>query len=286
MSIPHCLRPLLHKIPSLLAGMMLAGVMAGTAGVAMATETGLQAVIDGEHRSAEERARDVYRHPRETLEFFDVQPDMTVLEVWPGANGWYTGILAPYLRAQGTLYAAHFRPDSQVDYFRNARQAFDKKMADRPDLFDRVTVIAFEPPHLVELAPAGSVDRVLTFRNVHNWFMSGGEEAVLTAFRAFYKTLKPGGVLGVVDHRLPADSPADRQARSGYLHEEMVVRLAREAGFELEANSSVNANPKDTADHPSGVWSLLPALRVEESLREKYRNIGESDRMTLKFVKL
>lgn len=276
----------LRKAGRVLRYLTLAGLFAGSASItAVAVADPLADVIGGEHRSAENRARDAHRHPLETLQFFDVQPNMTVVEIWPGAGGWYTEILAPYLRNDGQLYAAHFNPDSSVEYFKKGRAAFDAKIAAAPELYDRITVTRFDPTDKEDIAPAESVDRVLTFRNVHNWYMNGGEENVLQVFQTFHRSLKSGGVLGVVDHRLPADIAEDKQSSSGYLHESFVIRLAEKAGFRLEARAEINANPRDTADYPKGVWTLPPSYRLGETDREKYQAIGESDRMTLKFVK-
>lgn len=246
----------------------------------------LEQAIQGEHRSEQNKARDVYRHPKETLEFFGIRPDMTVVEVWPGAGGWYTEILAPYLREKGTFYAAQFDPDTGSNYYVKARQDFENKLAASPDLYDQVKVTSFQPPQLTELAPAGTVDMVLTFRNVHNWYMrGGGEEKLMAAFQGFHRALKPGGVLGVVEHRLPAARSADDQEQSGYMLQDYVIEIAKKAGFKLVDQSEVNANPKDIANHPKGVWTLPPRLALGEQDREKYLAIGESDRMTLKFIK-
>lgn len=242
---------------------------------------GLQTALDGEQRSAENKARDQYRHPKETLEFFDVRNDMTVVEIWPG-GGWYTEILAPYLHDKGQLYAAHFSPDSTVPYFKKSVKAFNDKVAAEPDVYGAMRITELQPPAKVEIAPAGSADRVLTFRNVHNWMRSGQSGAV---FKAMYKALKPGGILGVVEHRSPTYIVQDPQAVSGYVREDYLIEMAENAGFRLLEKSEINANPKDTGKHPKGVWTLPPSLRLGDADREKYQAIGESDRMTLKFVK-
>lgn len=254
---------------------------------AVQAQTGpLQTAIGGDHRTPEFTERDRYRHPRETLEFFGVEPDMTVVEISPGAGGWYTEILAPYLREKGKLYAAQYNAGSTSEYYRESRRKFLAKLAEQPEVYDRVEVTTFNPPEYVDIAPPGSADRVLTFRNVHNWYMrGGGDERVLAAFKAFYRALKPGGVLGVVGHRLPVDRPLSDQAQSGYMRQDYVIGMAEKAGFTLAGKSEINANPKDTADHPEGVWTLPPSLRLGDEKREHYLAIGESDRMTLKFVK-
>lgn len=235
------------------------------------------------HRSDKNKQRDEYRNPKETLEFFGIKPGMTVVEIAPG-GGWYTEIISPLLGPQGTLYAAHFDPNSSVEYYRNSRAKFERKMEVESDVYGNVTITTFQPPQVFDIAPEGSADAVVTFRNVHNW-LRGGREATVNSFKAMYKALKPGGVLGVVEHRLPKSQEQDEKASSGYMHQDFVINLAQEAGFKLVASSEINANPKDTADHPKGVWTLPPSLRLGEQDREKYLEIGESDRMTLKFIK-
>jgi len=241
----------------------------------------LATVIEGEWRSPANRARDAHRHPRETLEFFGIQPGMTVVEIWPG-GGWYTEILAPYLRAQGRYIAAHWDPEAPQEGTRKAVQAFKDKLAARPDLYGKAEVVVLAPPGNTAMVEPESVDMVLTFRNIHNWLMAGQAEAV---FAAMYRVLKPGGVLGVVEHRAAAGQPADARGRSGYVSEEQAVALAEQAGFRLEAASEVNANPLDTKDHPAGVWTLPPTFAKGEEDRERYQAIGESDRFTLRFRK-
>lgn len=243
--------------------------------------TALKPVLAAPHRSEANRARDAYRHPLATLAWFGVEPGMTVVEIWPG-GGWYSEILAPYLRDQGKLYAAGFAADSEVPFYRlNAQKLKDKFAAD-PSIYDRVTVTELMPPHKTAIAPPGSADRVLTFRNVHNWMKGGYADAVFTAM---YQALKPGGILGVVEHRADPDQPQDPKALSGYVTEDYVIELAEAAGFELIGRSEINANPLDTRSHPEGVWTLPPSLRLGETDRDKYQAIGESDRMTLKFRK-
>lgn len=244
----------------------------------------LDSVLTLEHRTKAFIERDQYRHPAQTLRFFDVKPDMAVVEISPGA-GWYSEILAPLLKDQGKYYAAHFPANSQSPFQQKSLAAFKKKLQNNPAVYSKVQLTEFFPPQFINIAPEASADRVLTFRNVHNWYMAGGDAAVLAAFSAMYKALKPGGILGVVEHRLPASRPVSEQEKSGYMHEEYVVRLAKKAGFEFKEQSIINANPKDTAYHPAGVWTLPPSLRLGEQDREKYIAIGESDRMTLKFVK-
>lgn len=246
----------------------------------------LEAAIAGPHRTAEEKARDVWRHPKETLTFFGVTPDMTVVEIWPG-GGWYTNILAPYLKqGGGTLYAAGLDPKSSARAAENV-SAFEQKFAQHKGVYGEVRLTALDDP---SIAPAGTADAVLTFRNVHNWLAAGTAEET---FQKFYEALRPGGVLGVEEHRAdPASSP-DSERSTGYVREATVIGLAEAAGFELVAKSEINANPNDTKDHPFGVWTLPPVRRSSAVSgapqpgfdRAKYDAIGESDRMTLKFRK-
>lgn len=230
----------------------------------------LKAAIAAEYRSVGNVARDAARHPYETLSFFGIKPTDTVVELAPGA-GWYTEILAPYLREQGQFYAVA-GPSAR----------FKAKMDALP-VYAKVRITTLDPAKgEFAIAPEGSADAVLTFRNVHNWMANGSAQAV---FNAAFKALKPGGVLGVEEHRLPAARPQDPKAASGYVHEAEVIRFAEAAGFKLAGRSEVNANPRDTADHPQGVWTLPPTYALKDKDREKYQAIGESDRMTLKFVK-
>jgi predicted methyltransferase len=247
-----------------------------------ADATALQQAISGEHRSTVHKARDQYRHPLQTLEFFGVKADMQVVEIWPGGAGWYTEILAPYLKNVGKLYAAHFPADSTVPYFQKNRQKFQDKINARLDIYGKVIITELHPPDRVTLAPDNSVDRVLTFRNVHNWIKSG---QVASVFNAMYRVLKPGGILGVVEHRNNPGGTQDESAQSGYVTEAKVIEVAEQAGFILLDKSEINANPKDSRDHPKGVWTLPPTLRLKDKERAKYLAIGESDRMTLKFIK-
>ncbi len=267
------------------AGIFWLGLMAHAlaSDPSASTEVLLDRIIAAPHRAPADRQRDRYRHPKETLSFFRVRENMTVVEVWPG-RGWYTEILAPFLRDSGKLYAAGFvRGSSDVaDYPTATQEAFEQKLRQQPEIYDRVMITAFSPPRLSEIAPKGSVDRVLTFRNVHNWLSQGLAES---SFRAFYEVLKPDGILGVVEHRAFDGTPLCRQIETGYVTERQVIELARNAGFALIGKSEVNANPKDTKDHPGGVWALPPTLRWGSVDEGKYRAIGESDRMTLAFAK-
>lgn len=242
----------------------------------------LQQAVDAPSRRPQNRARDEARNPQETLEFFAIEPTMTVVEIWPG-SGWYTEILAPLLAAEGTYYAAHFPQDTDSDYFRTARANF-QDFLDSSNVYSNAQVVEFQPGLAHDIAPEGSADMVLTFRNLHNWYMQDGEDGLAHAMEAFYTALRPGGVLGVVDHRLPEDRDDVEAEQSGYLKQSWVVSAVEEAGFKLEAESDINANQQDTADHEGGVWSLPPTLRDGDP-EGTFVEIGESDRFTLKFRK-
>jgi predicted methyltransferase len=237
----------------------------------------------GDHRAEANRARDVYRHPKETLLFFGLKPDMTVVEIWPSA-GWYTDILAPVLRDGGKLYAARFAVswDQAPGWSKDRDKAFLARMAGRPDVFDQVIPSEILAPNFVDAAPKGSADMVLTFRNVHNWAKAGTTDAM---FAIFMDLLKSGGVLGVEEHRAKPGTPFDEQVRTGYMTEQYVIEAAELAGFRFVGKSEINANAKDTKDYPDGVWTLPPTLKLGDKDRDRYLAIGESDRMTLKFVK-
>jgi predicted methyltransferase len=260
----------------------LAAVLAAASLGAAHADDALKAAIGGKHRLAANVARDAARHPYETLTFFGIKPTMTVVELSPG-GGWYTEILAPYLRENGKLIGAGESPASASAGARRYADNFTKKLASEPAVFDKVQRGVFEPPVAYSFAPAGSVDMVLTFRNLHNW-TGDGDDKLKDTFKAVHASLKPGGVFGVVDHRMPASKPADDG--SGYVHEAWVIKMIESAGFKLVAKSEINANPRDTAGHEGGVWALPPVLRNKDYDRAKYLAIGESDRMTLKFVKM
>jgi predicted methyltransferase len=251
--------------------------------VAAQRDDALLTALAGPQRSAANVARDRWRHPYETLQFFGLQPRMTVIELSP-SGGWYTEILAPYLREQGRLILAADDPESIHAYYRRSAERLKVKLESRPAVYGKVELLAFEPPAKVAMAAPSSADLVLTFRNVHNW-AAEGDAVVAAVFKSAFESLKPGGVFGVVDHRLPADRPQDAKASSGYLHQAWVVRLAEAAGFRLAASSEINANAKDSADHVGGVWALPPSYRNKDADRARYEAIGESDRFTLKFVK-
>jgi predicted methyltransferase len=262
------------------------GDAAAEAAKAPSSEEALDAAIAGSWRDPKNTVRDVYRHPRETLLFFGVDANESVVEITPGSGGWYAEILAPYLRENGRYAAAMVDPMAAAegrsrDYQKKSLDDLNARLAKYPAQFDRVAIAAFDPKQ-PRFAEPGSVDTVLTFRNVHNWVGGGTAELY---FKAFYDALKPGGTLGVVDHRAKPGTDPEKMKKSGYLTEELVIKLATDAGFKLDAKSEVNANPKDTADHKNGVWTLPPTNRHDPEDAAMYRDIGESDRMTLRFVK-
>lgn len=242
----------------------------------------LRAAIDGPQRSAANRARDAARHPFETLAFFGLAPSHQVVELSPG-GGWYTEILAPYLRDGGRLYAAHESAADANDYRRRSRQGFDAKLAREPAVYDQVRVgLLPRSARFTDIAPPGGADAVLTFRNVHNWIEAGHLDATL---QAAFAVLKSGGVLGVEEHRAPPGASRDWIIKNGYVTEALMVERAEAAGFRLAARSEANANPRDTKDHPNGVWSLPPTLRGGDADRARFVAIGESDRFTHRYVK-
>ena len=244
------------------------------------TRADLSAVVAGSHRSPANRARDVYRHPVETLSFFGIRPDMTVVELWP-FGGWYAEILAPYVRDQGVYYAAAMDPASTDAQDRGYNDSLNKLFAAHPAQFSkaRLSVLA---PGKMEIAPAGTADMVLSFRNIHNWAWAGIERDV---FAAAFRALKPGGVLGIVEHRHNDPDYEPKTPGQAYVGEDYAVRVIESAGFKLVGRSDINHNPKDTKDYPKGVWTLPPSYAMGDVDRAKYAAIGESDRFTLKFVK-
>ena len=234
----------------------------------------LKGAIASEDRTPKNVVRDVYRHPYETLDFFGIKQDMTVIELSPG-GGWYTEILANYIHYPGTLIAAHFNPDAG-GYYKRGRANFEKKMNSNP-MYGRVEIVNIDST----LAEPNSVDAVLTFRNLHNWL----GPLLDTIFSNSYKALKPGGIFGVVEHRADEGTTLETMKKSGYVTEKHAIEMAKKHGFELVSKSEVNSNPKDIKNYPKGVWTLPPNLRMKDVDRQKYLEIGESDRMTLLFRK-
>ena len=235
----------------------------------------LEAAISSEQRSPKNVTRDSSRHPYETLTFFEIKPDMKVVELSPG-GGWYTEILANYIHKPGQLIAAHFDKDSQRAYFQRSRASFEKRINEDP-LFKDIEIVDLSS----SLAKPGSVDAVLTFRNLHNWVGPQMD----SIFANSSKALKPGGIFGVVEHRAKPGTSMEMMKKSGYVTEEHAIAVAKKHGFTLVARSEVNSNPKDSTSHPGGVWTLPPSLRLKDKDRQKYIEIGESDRMTLLFMK-
>lgn len=249
----------------------------------------IEAAVAGTWRSPADRARDIWRHPVETLGFWELKPGQTVVEFWPGA-GWYTEILAPFLAStKGKLYAATLQSDPSDPAAAEIVEAYRRKLNEKPRLYGKVEITSFGPT-TGPVAPAGSADLVLFLRNVHNWMAGGIAEK---AFKDALAALKPGGILGVEEHRGEPGRVQDVLAADGYVQEAYVIQMAKEAGFIMAGSSEINANPKDTKDHPFGVWTLPPtrlsAPRGEPAEpgfdHARYDAIGESDRMTLKFVK-
>ena len=260
---------------------------ATTSPEATPTPMSLETVLAGEWRSDDAKARDAFRHPKETLEFFGIEGDDTVIEIWPG-GGWYTSVLAPFLKAEGKYVAAGFDPETS-EYAKRGAEKFATNFVAKPEVYGDIEVTQLSKTS-GPLVAEGTADAVLTFRNVHNWMSGGYADKV---FADMYAALKPGGVLGVVEHRLPSSEMQDPKSGSGYVHEDYVKQVAEAAGFKFVESSEINANPNDTADHPFGVWTLPPNSRdknrdgtVPEGFDPaKYLAIGESDRMTLKFIK-
>lgn len=277
--------------------MVLRGIYGAVLAIAVVFSSGAQALdresrkaveaaIAGEHRSAEEKARDAFRKPKEVLDFLGFRSDMTVVEVWPG-GGWYTKVLAPALRENGKLYAAQFSLNPPNGYQRRAFGRFLTMLGQHPDLYRDVVVTTLQAPRELQIAPPESADMVLTFRNVHNWVMEsqGGGKYAGLFFEAMFDALKPGGVLGIVDHRWPDPATEDPLSKNGYISVERTLEMAKEAGFVLEKKSSLLANPADDHNHPRGVWTLSPTLALGDKDRARYVAIGESDRFLLKLVK-
>ena len=246
----------------------------------------LDQAVKGEHRSEQNKARDIYRKPVEALTFLGLEPDMTVIEIWPG-GGWYTEVLAPVLKEQGKLIAAQYDMNGPYSYQRRTLASFFTKTAKHPKIYRNVEVVEFSLPYKLNLTKPGTADMVLTFRNVHNLVadLYGGGAYADLAFNVWYDALKPGGVLGIVDHMWDDPANEDPKAQNGYISKQRTIAMAEKAGFKLVAESDILRNPKDTKDYQNGVWSLPPSLVVDEKDKAKQLAIGESDRFLLKFVK-
>ncbi|KQZ59355.1 methyltransferase [Lysobacter sp. Root559] len=249
---------------------------------AAAKTASFDSVLAGDWRSEKNRARDVYRHPAQTLGFFGVKPNQTVIEITPG-GGWYSEVLAPYLKDDGRYVAAVWDDaiQGQPQYRYGLNTSLRARFADNAAAYGKPDVRVFDPK-APNFGPAGGADVVLTFRNAHNWVEEGTAAAY---FKAFFDALKPGGVLGVVDHRAKPGTDLETMKKSGYLTEALVIELAQAAGFVLDEKSEINANPKDDTNHPNGVWTLPPSNKHDAQDDAKYQAIGESDRMTLRFKK-
>ncbi len=245
------------------------------------TSAELDSVIQGTHREAKNVARDIYRHPKETLLVFGIQSNMKVLEILPG-RGWYTEILAPLMKDSGELTVASFGDTHPTKYLRNIHVNFMKKLNADTDTYGKVEVVVFNNGGYLKDIPDNSMDMVVTFRNTHNWVRYGGIEEIFTAFN---RVLKPGGILGVVQHRADKGTDAKTTAEKGYVPKSYLINIVEDAGFELVKKSDINSNLADSKDYPEGVWSLPPTYREKDKDRAKYTAIGESDRMTLKFIK-
>ena len=246
------------------------------------TDQLIDEVLKAEHRTPSYVERDKFRHPKETLLFFGLNPEQSIIEITPG-YGWYAEILAPLIRNKGQYYYASLELHEKINpFFVKMENSFKEKMKKNPNVYDQLRWVHFNPKQ-PNFSPDGPVDMVLTFRNVHNWAKAGTTKAM---FDGFAKALKPGGILGVVEHRAKPGTSLEKQIQSGYMTEDYVIQMAEDAGFILEEKSEINANPKDSSDHPKGVWNLLPSLRgVADEDKANIISIGESDRMTLKFIK-
>jgi predicted methyltransferase len=266
----------------LTASLTMAGLtfVAGPACAAEHFDPKLEAAVDSDFRSAADKARDPYRHPLQTLTFFGLKPNMTVVELWP-FGGWYTQILAPYLHDHGMLYAAAMDPDSTAPEDKRYNAEFEAMLAAHPQVYDRVKMTVLAPGKM-QIAPDGTADLAVTFRNIHNWAWAGMEKDV---FAAAFRALKPGGTLGVEEHRNDDANFVPKTPGQAYVGEQYAIDLIQSAGFRLVGQSNVNRNPKDTKDYPKGVWTLPPTYAEGDKDRARYAAIGESDRFTLRFVK-
>jgi predicted methyltransferase len=268
------------RLQAFFAATLLVTASCSTTSTRETTALALDNILAGSQRSSENSARDRYRHPKETLLFFGIRPEMRVLEIWP-EPGWYTEIIAPLVREHGKYYAAVIAADPQSKYVTERLSDYQQKLASHPDVYGGVEVVTF-PSDGGDVVPPGSLDMVVTFRNIHNWM---ARDSAQQTFATAYKALKPGGVLGVVEHRGNPAVTQDPKAKSGYVNEDYAIPLIEGQGFRLVGESQINANPKDTKDYEQGVWTLPPTYRLGDKDRKKYAAIGESDRFTLKFIK-
>jgi predicted methyltransferase len=267
-------------LPAFSGAILMLLLVAASSGAAEGTpaDSALSAAVANSWRPAAQVARDRARHPVQELAFFGLAPDESVLEIWPG-GGYWTNILGPYLAPHGHYYVALPAPTGKENADDIAQ--FRALIASHPERYGDVQQTTLDVGHY-DIAPAGSLDRVLTFRNLHNWMMAGNAQQVLAAC---FRALKPGGVLGIEDHRARTDQPQDPQAQNGYVREDYAIALAKKAGFELLATSEIDANPRDTKNWPGGVWTLPPTLSQGQKDRARYLAIGEADNFVLKFRK-
>ncbi|WP_222944776.1 methyltransferase [Paraburkholderia sp. 31.1] len=271
-------------IATIMAGCVSSSQLSGHVTPSQASEAkALDLAVANPQRSQTARARDVYRHPAQTLRFFDLSPTQTVLEIAPG-GGWYTDILAPYLHDAGHLYEAQYLSTSAdlASEDRSIDAEYLRKLAGAPAIYGNVVVGTLHAGQFFGFDAHERFDRVLTFRNIHNWIKDGQLDANL---RAFHDALKHGGELGVEEHRARPGSTVQQMIETGYVTEAFVIDRAQAAGFVLAQRSEINANARDTKDYPHGVWSLPPGYAGGDVDRSRYVAIGESDRMTLRFVK-
>lgn len=262
-----------------LPGIVVLGLI-GCAPAPVSEQDALAVQITASNRRAANIARDRYRHPIEVLRFLGVRESSIVVEILPGSGGYYMEMLAPWLHDKGRYIAANRDELAPPQYLADHRKLL-ARLAAEPAFYGKVVVTKFNAD-LHDIAPPGSADFVLTFRNLHNWIERNEIDGAL---RAFHKALKPGGVLGVVDHRGRNDLTQDAQMKTGYVREDYAIAIIEKAGFRFAGSSEVNANSRDTKDHPEGVWTLPPSYRLKDKDRARYAAIGESDRFTLKFVK-
>ncbi|MFT5789503.1 MAG: putative methyltransferase [Shewanella sp.] len=275
------------KINTLAASLILTGafglsIVSPTASAHVHENAALDTAVSSDFRQTKNVARDTYRHPKETIAFFEVEPTDTVIELWPG-GGWYAEILAPYLAEKGHYIGGNFNANPKDEKQRNgyrakAGQKFEQWLKDNQAQLGNASSVTFDPPSFYAMGDDNSADVVLTFRNLHNWAMKGYLEPV---FDSAYKVLKSGGTFGIVEHR----AAPGMDAKTGYMDQAEMITLAEKAGFKFVESSEINANPKDTKDYPKGVWTLPPRLALDDQDKDKYLAIGESDRMTLKFTK-
>ncbi|EIW89620.1 hypothetical protein AGRI_05942 [Alishewanella agri BL06] len=238
-------------------------------------------------RGAANLQRNQYRHPVETLLFFGIEPQMSVLELWP-VRGWYTEIIAPFVKDQGRLTVAHFRQDAasnqdaKSQFWARLSSRLEQRILEQHAHFGEVGRVALDPPNFIPALAPDQFDMILSFRNAHIWDQRGH---LLATMQSLYQVLKPGGTLGMVEHRAARVSEITSYAVEGYTDEAYLIQVAEQVGFQLVASSEINANPRDSKDYPKGVYALPPTLAMGLTDRDYYLAIGESDRMTLKFTK-